>query len=56
MAVAITSFSGCTKKDAASLQNEILSVFDDEYVSGVLEMASDIPIGDTFAIFRSHGS
>jgi hypothetical protein len=55
MAIAITSFSGCTNKDTASLQNEILSVFDDEYVSrvksGHFEMAPNIPIGDAFARF-----
>ena len=55
MAIAITSFSGCTNKDTASLQNEILSVFDDEYVSrvksGHFEMTPNIPIGDAFARF-----
>ncbi|MBO6202298.1 MAG: hypothetical protein J6O13_02085 [Selenomonas sp.] len=51
----IICLTGCSNKDVASLQNEVLSVLDDEYVtrvkSGHLEMAPNIPIGDAFARF-----
>lgn len=51
----IVCFSGCSNKDVASLQNKVLSIFDDEYVSrvksGHLQMAPNIPIGDAFARF-----
>ena len=55
LAFSIIGLTGCSNKDVASLQNEVLSVFDDEYVSrvknGHLEMAPNIPIGDAFARF-----
>lgn len=50
----IFTFAGCGK-EAASLQNEVMSIFDDEYVTqvkkGHLQMAPNIAIGDAFANF-----
>ena len=50
----IFTFSGCSK-DAASLQNEVMSVFDDKYITqvkkGHLQMAPNITIGEAFADF-----
>jgi len=52
--VFIFMFSGCGK-EAASLQNEVMSVFDDEYVTqvkkGHLQMEPNIAIGEAFANF-----